>query len=172
MLWTEPAGHKRAPRGTEKHSHISIVDYGEKAISEIRRFVVIQDQHGSCICLAIHTYSGRATLKHNLPDPENHAIIYTTEECPEFHYEVHDNVKYTEELTLDSIKVEPDKQNHPLCQLSPLSRINYTKIYTVEKDVRVFNIGMVSNLPSLTMNSPLKPPRASKGFRSGRRRKS
>lgn len=109
------------------------------------------------LCSAIHTYSGRATFKSNLPDPYNHAIIYTSEECPKEHYELDDNndPRY-EELTLDPIQVEPHNKRDSLCALHPLSRINYTKVYTVEKDVRVFNIGMVKNTPSLEVSSPLK----------------
>jgi len=170
MLWTEPAGHKKGPRdGTRNHSHISIIHYGESAFSEIRRFAVVRDQHGSCICLAIHTYSGHATLKYNLPDPENHSIIYTSQHCPDFHSVMgEDNVVYSEDLILDAIRVKPEQENHPLCQLHPKSRINYTKLYTVEKDVRVFNIGMVSNIASLTANSPLKPSKASRGSGSSR----
>jgi hypothetical protein len=122
------------------------------------------------LCRAIHTYSGRATLKFNLPDPYNHAIIYTSEQCPEEHYELGDNNdRYYEELTLDPIQVEPQDRGKYLCNLSPLSRINYTKVYTVEKDVRVFNIGMVKNRPSLEVSSPLK---SSEGVPRKERRRS
>jgi len=106
---------------------------------------------------AIHTYSDRATLKPNLPDPKSHAIIYTSEQCPEEHYGPDgNNIPRFEELVLDPIQVEPHNKKDYLCVLSPLSRINYTKVYTVEKDVRVFNIGMVKNTPSLEVSSPLK----------------
>lgn len=38
--------------------------------------------HSKICDRAIHTYAGWATLKPNLPDPENHAVIYTSEMLP------------------------------------------------------------------------------------------
>jgi len=47
------------------------------------------------------------------------------------------------------------EQSGPEGDLGSLSRINYSKIYTVENYVRVLNIGMVTetSLPALTYNS-------------------
>lgn len=50
MLWTEPAGYTGGG-GTKHGSHISTVWLNERAFSEIRRFVVVKDGHGSCSCL-------------------------------------------------------------------------------------------------------------------------
>lgn len=63
-----------------------------------------------------------------------------------------------EELTLDPIKVHGD-HNKREGTLDPKSRIHFTKTYTVEKDVRVLNIGMVDekSMPALLTYSPLKP---------------
>lgn len=52
MLWTEPAG-PQVPAGggtLPDGSHISITWLGEKAYSEIRRLVVIQEGYGNSIC--------------------------------------------------------------------------------------------------------------------------
>lgn len=52
MLWTEPAGERVGRQGgTQNNSHVSTVMYGQDVFSEIRRFVVVQDNYGSCICL-------------------------------------------------------------------------------------------------------------------------
>jgi hypothetical protein len=108
---------------------------------------------------AIHTYNGWATLKHNLPDPENHAIIYTTPQPPTpFSYRDNQTgVLYSEKLLKDSIKVNSDSTEKE-CMLDERSRINYTKTYTVEKDVRVLNIGKVDkrSLNALRQASPFK----------------
>lgn len=53
MLWTEPSGARLDTPlgGTRDGSHFSVIYMGGTAYSEIRRFVVIGDGHGSCICL-------------------------------------------------------------------------------------------------------------------------
>jgi hypothetical protein len=158
MLWTEPAGYTQGG-GTKNHSHISITWLNESAFNEIRRFVVVQDLHGCCNCLAVHSYGGEGTLKKKLPDPENHAIIHTSKEPPE-QLSVVDEYGETifEELTKDPIKVNSECTDRE-GMLSPQSRINYSKIYCVEKDVRVLNIGMVDegSMVPLMFDSPLKP---------------
>lgn len=132
--------------------------------------------HEYCIKLilnrAIHTYGGYATLKRNLPDPENHAIIHTSEDCPPELAGTNDqDEEFFEELDKDPIKVNPERDDAEGI-LSPLSRINYSKIYCVEKDVRVLNIGMVDKLSmvSLEANSPLKSTKSTSGSSKRRRR--
>jgi hypothetical protein len=107
---------------------------------------------------AIHTYAGWATLKPNLPDPQQHVVIYTGTQCPQAHSEVtSDGQIIYEKLSLDPIRVNSE-QKSPEGTLSPLSRVNFSKIYTIEKDVRVLNIGVISKecIPILEANSPLK----------------
>jgi hypothetical protein len=48
MLWTEPA--VKVSENLRFGSHFSTVWLGEKAYSEIRRFVVIREGYGNCIC--------------------------------------------------------------------------------------------------------------------------
>jgi hypothetical protein len=52
MLWTEPAGPEvpAGGRTTLYGSHLSITWLGQRAYSEIRRFVVIAEGYGNCIC--------------------------------------------------------------------------------------------------------------------------
>ncbi|KAM3068124.1 hypothetical protein ACMFMG_011173 [Clarireedia jacksonii] len=160
MLWTEPAGeNKSGLRGTKNFSHISIVYLGGEVYTEIRRFVVIKDAYGSASCLAIHTYSNQGTLKANLPDADNHAIIFTSPQCPPLHSQYDQNgILQTEQLSKDPIKVRSELHNDPDGDLGKMSRLNYTKVYTVEKDVRILNIGMVEgkSMNALRTDSPLK----------------
>jgi hypothetical protein len=62
-----------------------------------------------------------------------------------------------ENLTKDPIKVNRE-QNGPEGDLGTLSRINYSKVYTVENYVRVLNIGMVAteSMSSLVRNAFVK----------------
>ena len=61
-----------------------------------------------------------------------------------------------EELSKDSIKVHREQKDDE-GDLGTLSRLNYSKVYTVEKNLRVLNIGMVENIPSLLAGSFVKP---------------
>jgi len=68
MLWTEPANEAPVPRGggTRNGSHISTTSHlnhhysptylKQRAYSEIRRFVVISQGHGSNICSWVTTF--------------------------------------------------------------------------------------------------------------------
>ena len=103
----------------------------------------------------IHTYQGQATLKPNLPDATQHAIIYTSDYPPnEFWYTATDGQVVTERLTKDPIKVRREEMG-PEGDLGDASRINYSKVYTIEHYVKVLNIGMVENdwLPTLSRSS-------------------
>lgn len=54
VLWMEPAGAQIDDNGgTRNGSHISTAWLEEKVLSEIRRFVIVRDGYGSCICLLV-----------------------------------------------------------------------------------------------------------------------
>jgi len=164
LLWTEPArdGHQdlqRGPPTTGSSNKFSKTYLEGTAFSEIRRFVVLSVGHGNTICSPIHTYNGQATWKPNLPDRMQHAIIYTSEKAPPEHmFQAPDKTLVPENLIKDAIKVKSEHKG-PEGHLDPLSRINYSKIYTVENYVRVLNIGVVveSSIPSLLHSSFVKP---------------
>ena len=130
----------------------------------------------------IQTYSGRGTLKDRLPDAKQHAIIYTGTEVPDLeYYTAADGRLVVEDLEKDPIQVVSE-ETYKEAHLLPASRLNYSKIYTVENYVRVLNIGMVhrNSIPSLLENSfvrsdieppqgPLNhPPRAEEKGRKNR----
>lgn len=168
MLWTEPAAEGSTRNGT----HYSKVWLDQGVYSEIRRFVVLKEGYGNSICSyvvsvaykrrkpltfnsPVHTYNGQATLKPNLPERQQHAIIYTSRECPPEHsYRLNDGTLVKENLSKDPIRVRRE-QTGPEGDLGVYSRLNYSKIYTVEHYIRVLNIGMVESnwIPSLAANS-------------------
>jgi len=153
--------------------------FARKSLSISHTYLAISD------CERVHfrpiqTYSGQATLKPNLPDRHQHAIIYTSSECPEaYWYTANDGTVVREDLSKDPIKVRSEQDGHD-GDLGKLSRINYSKIYTVEHYVRVLNIGMVdrNSIPSLKANSmiyretpvekPLKHPSKSEPSHHGK----
>ncbi|PQE06561.1 camk kinase protein [Rutstroemia sp. NJR-2017a WRK4] len=153
MVWR----HTQRARA-QNYFHINETLPGEEIVNEIRRFVVIRVNHGNSLCLAIHTYGGWATLKPNLPDPENHAIIYTSNHPPTLYsYRNTNGEVYSENIFKDPIRVVPEQSGRE-GELDERSRINYTKVYTVEHGVRVLNIGIVDkrSMVALLGASPIK----------------
>jgi hypothetical protein len=106
---------------------------------------------------AIHSYNGQATLKKRLPDPENHAIIYTASQPPPLHsITLSNGTLVKENLQHDPIKVNSEQPGNE-GQLESTCRIHYGKVYTVEKDIRVLPIGMVAkeSITELIKSSPV-----------------
>lgn len=103
---------------------------------------------------AIHTYSKQGTLKSGIPDPLNHAIIYTSPYPPS---PIERNIKgkrVREKFDKPAIKVIAEGGR----SLDPESRLNYSKPYPVEKYVLVLNLGMVdpSSMAAIETSSPVK----------------
>ncbi|PQE25951.1 camk kinase protein [Rutstroemia sp. NJR-2017a BBW] len=180
MVWR----HTQRARA-QNYSHINETLPGEEIVNEIRRFVVIRSpmMDSQVVCFrnliyghnrAIHTYGGWATLKPNLPDPENHAIIFTSNYPPTLYSYRNTNGEFHSEMLLnDPIRVvreQPDREG----ELDERSRINYTKVYTVEQDVRVLNIGIVDkrSMVPLLNSSPIKLETQRSMGRNRRNRKS
>ncbi|KAI9642165.1 hypothetical protein NHQ30_008967 [Ciborinia camelliae] len=149
MLWTEPA---RQELHSNASSQLSTTYLGGKAFSEIRHFVVVANVgHGNTLCCPIHTYGGQGTLKPNLPDKEMHAAVYSHTGEPQ--------LLPGEEMTIEPFPIIVED---PVAKIRPMSRINFSKIYTVEYYVRVCNVGRIepSHINRFLEASPIKSPAA------------
>lgn len=95
-----------------------------------RRFIIIRQRKGHCVCLAIDTYGGLGTTKAGITG--DHAIAFT--EMP---------VKFDDED--DSFFSRPIRivSYDPQHRLHVASRLNYTRLYSVEHNVKVWFIGSV-----------------------------
>jgi hypothetical protein len=73
-------------------------------------------------------------------------------------YTADDGTEVSENLIKDPIKVRSEQDDSEGI-LDPASRLNYSKVYTVENYVRVLNIGMVheNSMASLENNCYLRP---------------
>jgi hypothetical protein len=189
MLWVEPA-RDFAPQpkptsgpmsqasqyGTAQASSETGSWLGGSFYSEIRRFVVLGTNYGNAQCSPIHTYGYQACLKPSLPDVNQHTIIYTSEYPPnERSYIDEKGVERFEGLSKTPIRVVSERKD-PEGDLGERSRLNYSKVYTVEFYSRVLNIGMVhgDHLETLTANSLVKkrvePPEGPKHRNSSHRK--
>ncbi|KAH8805551.1 hypothetical protein F5884DRAFT_799785 [Xylogone sp. PMI_703] len=130
VVWTEPSGST----GTIATENVSATIFGQNAYSSIRRFVIIDAQHpGHSTCLPVLTYTSRGTTKHGVK-PECHSIIYASDKRP--HY-----MKDEDRAALKTpIMVKMDSTRH---KLDSASRVNYSKLYTIEHNVKVAFIGRV-----------------------------
>ena len=132
VLWSEPDGGSRTDE-TEVTSTLLKVKHGQKVYTSIRRFVIVAADHGHCQCVPILTYNHQGTGKSGAKGGE-HAIIYTGDRPPK-------ELKGERALKNSPIEMKP---NTPRDKLSPDSRVNYAKIYTVEYNVKVLFIGRVA----------------------------
>jgi hypothetical protein len=143
LLWHEPAGSDGGSATSFK---------GENVYSNIRRMAVVKaDIHGACWAVPIHTYGNKGVAKRgfNEIDVYGHAVIYMTGTTP---YTAPDEPKMSKTpIQVDpaqdkSQELDPKKTRLDLkkIRLEPMSRINFTKVHTVEHEVKVLNIGIVS----------------------------
>ncbi|KAI9874205.1 MAG: hypothetical protein M1830_010077, partial [Pleopsidium flavum] len=132
MLYIENAG-ATAPPGA---AGISLVQYGERAYAQIRRFIVVEPkkkQHWSkCICIT--TYGGRATTKPGV-DPKEHAIIYSGNEIPS-------KLEGERGLNKDALRVQLVDMSQ---KLDPRSRVNFGRTFTIQHNVKVKEVGMLTS---------------------------
>lgn len=114
-LWVEPMG------------------FSTRTFAELARFVVLKSTSSFSICLRISTYSGQATTKPGIV-PDAHAAIVPVGG---------DFVAHPrgEHLKKDPITVRVE---NPSITIDPMSRINFTKPYSVEHNVMVRNIGRMT----------------------------
>jgi hypothetical protein len=156
VLWAEPKGN--GGNGADSDATFSVREgkHGETHWEKVRRFLIVNQMEGHCICLQVYprrlihllfvdnspspinTYSSRGTLKNGV-HAEHHAIIYTDE--PEYF-----EGEWERGLTRPPIRMTPDQPRH---KLQRGSRLNYAKTYTVEYNVKVVSIFLPFKLTSI-----------------------
>ena len=128
VLWSEPAGENVDWSDEDEYE---IVRYGEKVFTKIRRFVVVREGDRHSTCLPLLTYQGKATRKHGV-NPDDHAAVFAENSKPRF-------------LPGENLRKSPLKIiiEDPREKIDPLTRINFSKIYTVEHNVKALKIGRI-----------------------------
>ncbi|KAH8805553.1 hypothetical protein F5884DRAFT_450480 [Xylogone sp. PMI_703] len=126
ILWVEPMG-PTAPAG-EDNKNVSVVAYGENAYAKIRRFVVVKQQDRSCSCLMVTSYENKGVNKAGIV-LANHGFIYSNTEPT-----------YVPGLGARALKVN---LSNGVKDLIDPSLINYSKVYNVEANLKVKDIGQI-----------------------------
>ncbi|KAF2867744.1 hypothetical protein BDV95DRAFT_502078, partial [Massariosphaeria phaeospora] len=117
MLWTEPT----ASSGSERTIYY-----------KIRRFVVIRQKSTHCLCLPINTYSGQGITKRGIYVQDHAAVVSAGGEGQ--------LIEREQELTKSSLYI---KTEDPSISIDSASLIKFGKVYTVEYNLKVKNIGRI-----------------------------
>ncbi|KAH6668953.1 hypothetical protein B0J14DRAFT_657961 [Halenospora varia] len=123
-LWTDPSSGKT----NRNQTFISTVMYGEKVHTKIRRFVVVRQRDKCCTCLPVTSYEGRGHKKTGI-DLEEHGQIYSLKKPRE-----------VKGISKRPLKVILSKTGD---NLEDTSLINYGRMYTVESNVKVLDVGVL-----------------------------
>ncbi|KAF9736562.1 hypothetical protein PMIN04_011442 [Paraphaeosphaeria minitans] len=115
------------------NDNISVIKYGERAFSQIRRFVIVEVRRGFVYACPISTYSKRGTTKGGCI-PSEHSVVYMAGTNP--------SVFQGEMLVKQAIRVTPAPSD-PHVRMHAASRLHYAKAYLIEMNVKVKDIGDV-----------------------------
>jgi hypothetical protein len=135
------------PRGFFKKGRVFMVPWpepggdfvkdqsGPPVILKIRRFVVIRPKATFCLCLPINTYSGQATTKPGVAAQDHAAVVPESGEA-QYHPKEEKLTKTPMIIIVENASTGP---------ISPMARINFAKVYTVEYNVKVRKVGRIAS---------------------------
>ncbi|KAK4034627.1 hypothetical protein C8A01DRAFT_18579, partial [Parachaetomium inaequale] len=136
ILWCEPlaGGGARAPDNWSTLAiHAPQTTTPEPAFYQgVRRFIVVANDEGHCTCVPILTYERLACNKRGVK-PLKHGIVYQTGKKPRL-------LGGEPKLGFSPVRVDLYERSE---QLVKASRVNYSKLVTVQHNFRVFFIGRV-----------------------------
>ena len=117
-----PRNTTRGPRGVNIFSHI-------------RRFAVIRQRRGYCLCVPINSYNSKGAGSKKIGDEiKAHAIIYDAK------YTASKKLANESAIHKDPIAVDMAEGE----TLDIYSRIHFAKVHTVEFNVRVLDVGRIA----------------------------
>lgn len=127
VLWTEPAGNIL----DDEEPFVTASKFGQKAYTKVRRFVVVREMHGCCLCLPLYTHNGQGTLKFGVKS-EDYAAVYPMGDEPK--------TKPEEVLDKNSFPIIVENTAETI---DPMSRLNFGRVYTIEHNVKVLKVGRI-----------------------------
>ncbi|KAK0118624.1 hypothetical protein ONS96_011714 [Cadophora gregata f. sp. sojae] len=127
-LWTESYDDSPQSEHDQFRSKVTYqVSYKQKVFSKIRRFVVVRQADRSCTCLPVTTYDGRGYKKKGI-NLDDHGLIYSSRDPPL-------NIRG---ITKQPLRIILSKGAE---KLGNPSYLNYGRVYTVETNVKVKDVG-------------------------------
>ena len=133
-MWTEPfAGNESEYDIEDEVSYLSDTKFGGKAFSKVRRFVVVGEKKGACLCIPLNTYRGEGATKRGI-NPRDHAAVYPEGGKPKLRSGERDKI------VKDPFPIIVEDPNE---KIDPMSRLNFGRVYTVEHNVKVQKVGRI-----------------------------
>ncbi|KAM0558197.1 hypothetical protein ACHAPJ_004881 [Fusarium lateritium] len=132
VLWPEPAGGAGGAASIAEET-VYRDQYGGRIFVHFRRFIIVANDLGHCTCIPISTY-GRKGCRKSGVKAEQHGIV--TESSNRKPTALSGEPK----LGFPPIRVHIYEQGE---RISKESRVNYSKLTTVEHNVKVLFIGRV-----------------------------
>lgn len=128
--WPEPTGSNSVSTSTAYH--VQSIFAGEKIYVKTRRFIVVQSWKSHCLAMRISTYRGQGLNKSGA-DPKHHAALVLKGEVEVRHL----NGK----MIRDAIHLIVEDRSQ---SIDPHSCIDFSRIYTLEYNVKVKTLGRVA----------------------------
>jgi len=133
-LWPELLG-----QANESVTVTSETKFGEKIATKIRWFIVVNPGLQHCTCLPIATYNKQGVAKPGVVK-NHHAIAYTSNTAPQQERSERPLANEGDPM-LPSIRIVPKSRRYG--KMDKMSRIDFSRMYTVEHNVKVFDFGNV-----------------------------
>lgn len=142
VLWHQPGGANI--HGQLNTAKLTAGAFGEPVYSTLRWMMVIKQKDGYSLCCPISTYGGNGLTNKKLSEAEvrAHAIVYQSESRAK-------TLSGEPRLPKEAIEVVLADEADPI---HVASRVHFGKCYTVEWNIKVMNIGMVTStqIPKIT----------------------
>ncbi len=113
---------------------ITTTSFGEQVVEKIRWFIVVQSWKSHCIAVPVHTYNRQGLTKPGLYNAEDHAALTL--------YDTNAEPLPGEELVRKPLRLILEDKS---LKVDQTSRINFSKLYTVEYNIKVSTVGRIIN---------------------------
>lgn len=135
-IWFEPRGSDTPVRRADLEWSDSFVTpfYGKKPVAKFRWFVVARKRLNHSLCFSITTFAGPGTAKSRRGRAIDFVVLHSSDIPPPDTYD-------EEGIVRPPIGVIIEEDEH---YISPLARLDCSRLYTVEDDLEVMKIGRVN----------------------------
>jgi hypothetical protein len=142
-VWFEPRGSETPVRRADLEWSDSCTTpfHGKRPLAKFRWFVVVRKRLNHSLCFSITTFAGPGTAKSRRGRAVDFVVLHSSDIEPPKPYDE----EAISRIPIGVI-IEEDEQ-----YISPLARLDCSRLYTVEDDLEVMKIGRVNpeSLPHL-----------------------
>ncbi|KAK0633756.1 hypothetical protein B0T14DRAFT_561311 [Immersiella caudata] len=135
-VWFEPRGSETPVRRADLEWSDSCTTpfHGKRPLAKFRWFVVVRKRLNHSLCFSITTFAGPGTARSRRGRAMDFVVLHSSEIEPPMPYEEEGIVRKP-----IGVIIEEDEQ-----YISPLARLDCSRLYTVEDDLEVMKIGRVN----------------------------